>query len=178
MVCSLAVGTEKFRSCSVFTRDSGEGSAAGGELVATPNEGFFSLETMHHHFGREGRIICQSVDSGLDVGVMIVEGVDEQYRSELILVDGSHVHDLSVQIVDLDDGVAYGSVGVETDIEGFFQEKNLGMEPEMLMAAAKFLEDGVRSGDGLDEFEFIFGDASMKARRERSLLLQTRLALV
>jgi hypothetical protein len=53
MVCSLAVGTEEFRSRSVFTRDSGEGSAAGGELVATPNEGFFSLETTHHRFGRE-----------------------------------------------------------------------------------------------------------------------------
>ena len=99
------------------------------------------------------------MDSGLDVGVMIVEGVDEQYRSEPIPVDGSHVHDLSVQIVDLDDGVAYGSVRVETDIEGFFQEKNLGMEPEMLMAAAKFLKDGVGSGDGLDKFKFIFGDA-------------------
>jgi hypothetical protein len=33
------------------------------------------------------------------------------------------------------------------------------MEPEMLMAAAKFLKNGVGSGDGLDEFKFVFGDA-------------------
>jgi hypothetical protein len=52
-----------------------------------------------------------------------------------------------------------GVSGLKRTSRAFFQEKNLGMEPKMLMAAAKFLKDGVGSGDGLDKFRFIFRDA-------------------
>jgi hypothetical protein len=73
----------------------------------------------------------------------------------VITIDGTHIHDFGMEIVDLNDSRAEGSVWVCTNVKGLFQEKDLGVEAEMFVLAA---EDAMGGWDGLGEFEFVFGD--------------------
>ena len=88
----------------------------------------------------------------------IAESIEEKYDFDVVQVDRSHVHELSVHGNNLISAIAKGEVRVVVEVESLFQQDQLCLGTKLFMTLAKFIEDEVRGGKVRDGIVFCLGN--------------------
>jgi hypothetical protein len=77
----------------------------------------------------------------LDILVVIVQGVQMQGGSQLIIVKGSHVYDASPEGVNFLSGRAERNVKAVTDVHGLLDKDHLSVRALLFVDLSKLFED-------------------------------------
>jgi len=80
----------------------------------------------------------------------IAKGVEEKNDFDVVQVKRGHVYKASVHGDNFISTVTKGEVWVVAEVEGLFQEDQLGLEFKFFMILAKLIEDKVQCGEVRD----------------------------
>ena len=99
------------------------------------------------------------LDGGLEVEELIPKRVDVPKRAKAVIVDGTHIRDPEVQLVQLSKSLSKRGRAIKEDVEVLLQKKQLSVRAAFLMTFAEGLKHFVTSGKMVDEREVSAGDS-------------------
>jgi hypothetical protein len=123
----------------------GEGCRVGPRLCsASPVDGIFLLEVADNHVRSERGRIHGGIQGQLEMLMVIAKSVEEKNDFNLVKVNRSHVGNPHVHGQNLVGTITEGSIAAVAEIESLFEEKELSVRTEFLVALLEFFEDEMR----------------------------------